>query len=53
MIEQVRDKNPDIAVLGQEATVPAGFVPFWYFHESAKRIKEFFLKQKVMRNLKL
>ncbi len=48
MIERVREKHPDIVVLGQEVTVPAGFGPFWYFHEAAKQIKQVLPTTKIV-----
>lgn len=48
MLSKIKDKNPDIIVLGQEVTVPAGFAPFYFFNETAKKVKEILPQTKVV-----
>lgn len=40
MVEQIKEKNPDVVVLGDMLHSYGGYAILWYFNESASRIKQ-------------
>jgi len=48
MTQRVKDKNPDIVVLGDMLHSYGGYAIVWYFIEAAKRIKEVLPKTKIV-----
>ena len=48
MVEIIKEKNPDVVVLGDMLHSYGGFAILWYFNESAKRIKKALPQVKVV-----
>ena len=40
MTAQVKEKNPDIVVLGEQLHSYGGYAVVWYFNEAAKKIRQ-------------
>lgn len=48
MTEQVKQKNPDVVVIGDMLHSYGGFAILWYFNESCARIKQALPKTKII-----
>lgn len=48
MVEKIKEKNPDVVVLGDMLHSYGGFAILWYFNESAARIKQVLPKTKII-----
>jgi len=48
MVSMVKEKNPDVVVLGDMLHSYGGFAILWYFNESAARIKQVLPKTKII-----
>ena len=48
MVGQIKEKNPDVVVLGDMLHSYGGFAILWYFNESASRIKQVLPNTKII-----
>ena len=48
MTAQVKEKNPDIVVLGEQLHSYGGYAVVWYFNEAAKKIRQALPKVKII-----